>query len=207
VATLLAADRVLMTITGLLNSQRFMNTFSYVVSSVGSSIAQGDAFTAIRDKLCLAGGFMDKYKACIPSNVNALELWFQVIYPTRYIKYIRGDLSTGSLGSGAAWTSNLTQVITRRCDRAGRKFHSSLYLPLDSTNDAAEDGLLTGGQRTILNQFAALVDDEIVVTSPAVELTPSIFHKPLTVLPDPITDAYAQAESRVMRRRTVGRGI
>jgi hypothetical protein len=207
VAQLLAADRVLLTVTGLLNSQRFMNTFGYVVSSVGSSIQQSDAFDAIRAKLCVAGGFMDKYKACLPSNVNALELWFQVIYPTRYIKYIRGDLSTGSLGSGAAWTSNLTQVITRRTDRAGRKFHSSLYLPVDSSNDATEDGLLTGGQKTILNQFAALVDDDVVTTSPAIELTPSILHKPLTVLPDPITDAFAQPEVRVMRRRTVGRGI
>jgi len=206
VATLLAGDRVLITVVGHLHNQRIMMTFPYLCDEVGASIQQSDAFAALRDQLCVAGGFMDKLKAVLPNNFEDLALWFQVIAPVRYSKYTLSSTATGAFNDVNAQTPNLAAVVTRRADRAGRKYRGSVHIPLPTSADLFSGGVLDTGYKTLVQQFANKVDDAIHTATPLINLTPSLFHKPLSVDPTPIVEAFAQDTVRVMRRRTVGLG-
>lgn len=206
-ATLLAGDKVLLTVTGVLLDQRIMMTFPYLCTEIGSSVQQDDAFTAFRNKLCEANGFMDKLMSVVPQNLTAIEMWFQVLWPVRWNKFIKTSTAAGGRSDDVAVTPNLAQVITRRADRSGRKYRGSVHIPFAITSENAANGVIDAGQLTLLGAFAGKVATEIVTASPTIHFAPSLFHRPISADPDPVTEAFPQATVRVMRRRTVGLGI
>jgi len=202
------ADKVLYTINGTLNGQRTMSTFGLVVTQAVGQPDQAAAFLALRNKLCLAGEVMDKYLACMPNNWTAGEHWFQVVGPTRFVKYAFGNTATGPKSTYPANMPNVAGAIERRGVFADRKNISVLHLPSPTTNDWVDDGIFSIEAVTAYAALGNLIKGEISTPVPNVTYSFSILGTPLaTAFPVPIQLTSVGLTSRVMRRRTVGLGI
>lgn len=206
-ATLLVADKVLITFVGSLSSQTTMSTFTYGVSTVGGSIQQDDAFAALNVAICSANKLRDKFVACCPSNWTLEDIWYQVIGPTRYVKYNLSDAGVGPKSDYTANTPNVAAVIMRRGDIAARKGISTLHIPAPTDAEWITGGELTVEALTALGTLSVEMKNDITVAVPSFTITPIINNGPLAGDVTPITQTVAMSTVRTMRRRTVGRGI
>lgn len=206
-ATLLAGDKVLITFVGSLNGQTTMSTFTYGVASTVGSIQQDDAFLALRNAICSAGKLRDKFVACCPSNWSMVDIWIQVVGPTRYVKYDFGDTGAGPKSDYTANTSNVAAVILRRGDRASRKAISTLHVPAATDAEWITGGLLTVEALTSLGALATEILLPITTSTTVATYDPIINNGPLSGDITPITISSAKDQVRTMTRRTVGRGI
>lgn len=203
---LLATDVVLCTVKGRLSNQSVYNTFAWVVSSTGGPTVQQDAaFAALNVYLKDTDHLFEKFAECMPANYTPVENTYQVIAPTRYAMYELAGIS-GNSGYDAE-TPNIAAVIERRGDLATRKAVSTLHVPSPTATDWIEEGLFTIAALSSYQAVANLLPLDVVLTVPEVTFSPVIYNMGSIPNVTPITLSSVKDTIRVMRRRTVGRGI
>lgn len=200
-------DSVLMTINGVLAGQRTMNTFWWRVTAITGSPDETVAFPALWALLGSAG-FIDKYLACVPTNWTGAGVWMQSIYNLRQRKIVI-PFDDGGTGVSEANTANVQGSITRVGDIARRDAVGGIRIPIPTNALATTNGLLTVAQKGAMDEFAAELPIVRTTVTPAVTYTPMV-GAPEAANPAnwfKVVAAFAQPETRVIRRRTVGRGI
>jgi len=200
-------DSVLMTINGTLNGQRTMNTFWWRVTAVSGNPDEAVAFAALH-ALLGANNFFTKYLSCVPTNWEGSAVWYQSIFNLRQRKVVIAFNETGD-GVSEATTSNLQSSITRVGDLAARDAVGGIRIPMPTTALATVAGLVTVAHKGRLDEFAAELPIVRITAAPAVTYTPMV-GAPEAANPAnwfKVIQAFAQPETRTIRRRTVGRGI
>lgn len=205
--TILAADQVLITINGTLHGQRVMTTFGYVVESITGSNQDDVVFAALKTKLALANGLLDKYHACMPVEYVKGELWFQIIRPVRAVKRVLTNTAAGLSSGESAETANLAGTILRRGDLGNRRNISVVHLPSPTGANWIDNGQFTVQALTAYQELADQIILDQTTVAPAATFAPSILPSNPANLPVPISNANAQGTVRTQRRRTVGVGI
>jgi hypothetical protein len=195
-----------LTVRGTLLNQTFLSIFHYRVAT--QSTIQSVPLESLQFAQHMAtiapGSFIQSYADLIPSNATVLEVRAQEIFPLRWAPR---SVPLSLPGSGLGTTvSNLSAVITKRTDLAGRKFRGSVHVPLSPANVA--DGEVNAGYKALMVAFSAdLVSAQTVATGGGV-YQPAIYHRfdPNNPSTD-VVEGLPQDTARVMRRRTVGLGI
>lgn len=204
-------DIILHTLVGRLNNQTTMTTFLYEL--LGTTLPAPTIDTACSTfdaALEAAGNLHSKYRAAMPTNWTGIARWTQVISPTRYIKFVTADTRVGT-GLGIADSSNIAAVYERRAGLSGRPYVGTVHLPCPTVAASLDSGNLTNAQK-IVTQDVATQNSFDVITTGGQTWTPVLFRRPKLIPPTParitlIHDCFVQNTVRVMRRRTVGRGI
>lgn len=199
-------DSVLMTIVGRLNGQRTMNTFWWRVTAVAGDPDEAVAFQELHSLLLT--NFFDLYLACVPTNWEGYQVWYQSIFNVRQRKIVFPFDSEGT-GPGEANTANVQGSITRVGDLASRKAIGGIRIPIGTTALTTVNGYISPAQKTAMEEFAAAMVPTRTTAAPAVTYTPMVG------APDPLNPVnwfqvvatQVQETTRVLRRRTVGLGI
>lgn len=195
-----------MTINGRLCGQRTMNTFWWRVTALTGTVPEVTAFTALHAEL--NSEFLPKYLACVPENWTAEGIWYQAIFNLRQRKVVIPYSPIGTFADDA-FTANVQGSITRVGDIARRDAVGGVRIPIGTTSTSTEDGLLSAALKANFDTFATAMKSIQVTATPSVSYTPMVA-APLSTDPSKwyaIQDAFAQPTTRVIRRRTVGRGI
>lgn len=207
-ANLFVADRVLVTFHGLLFNQRLMSTFCYGLSTVTGSPTQAAGFDALHTKFTAGGGLVEKYLACIPAQYELTEVWYQIIAPNRYNKYVRtSGLGVGTLASNNLYTANSAAVILRRGDQGNRRNISTLHVPLGNTVGCMVNGMIGADMETPLTALAVEMLVLPATTGVVAGWAPVINNGPDGPDYTPIVSTQVMQTARTMSRRNVGRGI
>lgn len=204
-ATLAAADKVMLTFVGTLCGQRVLNTFPLVVTAITGAPTVADSFDALLAKITAINELKAKFLACCPSNYTLIYIWIQKVYPVRIRKLIYSGAGIGTWDS-AANTPNMAGVITRYGEIANRHGIGSLHVPISQGSDTVVDGYLTDDIKTPLSALSLKIEGFVSTAAPAVTYGHSLFPTPVSGLPVPVVDTAVQITARVMRRRTVGVG-
>jgi len=159
--------------------------------------------------------FKTSFLAACPNEYTLDNIFGQKVSPTRQVfRYVAaGDPGTGGAGNPA---QNANAVITKQTDRVSnhtkgvitnRGGVGELHIPGIPTAMAA-GGLITAPYSIILDFLAGDMLDN-VTTVGGFEAVPCLWHRKYQPQPssDDLIGATPKTEVRVMRRRTVGRGI
>jgi len=150
-----------------------------------------------------ANDVLDKYIACMPTNLS-IDFWrMQVIKPTRSVLVDEVVAGTGGYGD-VATTANTAGTITFRTDFAGRNQVSTVHVGPLPVN-AFDNGALNNLYRTALAGLGDVLDQGIdgALFIGGI-LAPIILHPDGTK--DNIFSHVVGTKVRTMRRRTVGYG-
>lgn len=206
--TVQAADIVELTMMGKFEGNDVMNKFHYACISV-SGAPQGSqaVFAALDTNLSGVAGLVNLVRLLAPSNYTLRFNRYQVIAPVRQVAYpIAKDV--GGLNTFTTLTGNIAVALTKRGDLAGRKNISTTHVIGTTAEDLIEAGKLTATAKTLAENIAAFMDNQVSITVGGVdyEFGPVIFHKNEPANPTPITSVIVQDTVRVMRRRTLNVG-
>jgi len=204
---LLNNDIVQMSWRGKCFNQRIIMVRNYLVLgdyNVATTIAQD--LDDITNQLAPAGAFdaTTAYLACLPPEYELQEIRSQRVKAVRSV--IRSSVFGGLPGTHASSATVPTDsgAITFRTDLAGRSQVSVVKIgPLPDAASVA--GNLTAAQ---LAKHSALATKLLTAFAPAGSgsvITPVVVGKALTN-PSALTSAVPEVTSRVITRRTVGRG-
>ena len=199
-----ANDVVLVTIEGKLDGQQTISTFYYKTRGVTAATPMFTALTDFITKLRGAGKLMEQYLVCVSEQMVDIQMYAQVVYPIRY-RYTDGGfpLVTGQYET-LSLPANVQASITRAAERAGRKYVGHLSLP-GIPIEAVENSEITADYLLKMDTLAEKVLQTIVLAD-GTEMVPCLFNKVNDPVWVPITFAFPQTTSRVIRRRTVGLG-
>lgn len=205
-AALDLGDSVLVTVNGRLNEQRTMNTFWFRVTAIADAPDESIAFAALFLQLVGAGGLLEDYLACVPTNWAAEAVWFQSITPVRQRKV---SFPWDAIGGGpsSALTSNVQASITRVGDAARRDAIGGIRIPIGTGVGSITNGRLMAGQKTVLQDLADSMTQIVTTIGPNVEYTPIVGKPNNAGNYWNVVDTTVQETARVLRRRTVGLGI
>ncbi len=132
-------DKVLVTLKGTFVGQTTMTTFPLVVTSMSGATTISIAANALYTKFVAANQLIQRYLGCMSDQYTLDEMWFQVLWPTRYRKVVIPSGLPGTI-DGLVGTANVAAVISRFGDAANRHNMGSIHLPIP-TNDQT----ITGG--------------------------------------------------------------
>jgi len=196
------SDKLLVTADMRLFGQRLLNTWCYYVANQSNSTTSwstviGELFTIHTAALGLIQNLVD----VLPGNCQIQTVNYQVIHPTRYAVDKRTFVQAGDLAD--ATIPNCAAVITRRGDLGSRDNVSALHVPLGADALNVSSGLLETDYLTAIGNLVASCSAGVTTTTGTQVLRPIIFHRSAPTVITPITDAFVQDTSRVMRRRTV----
>jgi hypothetical protein len=207
-ANIQAGDRVMVTFHSLLFSQEILSTFCYGLSAITGTNSQSSAFDRLHAALTAAGNLADKYRAVCAPQLNLTEIWYQVISPSRYAKYVRtSGLGVGTLGDGEYKTANMAAVILRRGDFGNRHNVSTLHVPIGQTSGEVASGQIGADIEGPLNALATQVKAAVTTTTVVASWDPVINNGPNAPDYIPITDTQVKTVVRTMRRRNIGKGV
>lgn len=198
-------DRFLITNVGTLCGQRIMNTWWYTLSVMIGSPNIGSVMDQLETAFIAGAGVDAKFAGCCPDNYALDETWIQPVDPIRYVKKVYARGINGSWGENSN-TANVAGVVTRRSVKATRKGVSSLHVPIAAEPSAMANGLVSNALKTKLSSLALQMEADITTLAGHV-FTPIVRSGPLPLEAEPIGSCFAQAQVRIMRRRTVGLGI
>jgi len=198
-------DKILVTFVGELLGQRIMNTFWYQVSAITGTPNTATFGSALITQIKTAGGLMDSYLDCIAQNQSLDQIWAQFIEPTRVVKSINLPAEAGTWPVDAD-TANISGVVTRRGDLAGRKNIGSVHVPVSTDPTAIIAGSLSAALKAKFDAFATDVGS-VQTLAGIGSCNPIIRNGPLTTDVTVITSTVAQTTVRTMRRRTLSVGI
>lgn len=199
-------DSILVTVNGTLLGQRTMNTFWYRVHEITGDPQETIAFQALFAEMSSPGKLLANYLKCVPTNWKGYQVWFQAIKPLRQRKVAFPWVIDGE-GVGSALTANVQGSITRLGDTAAREAVGGIRIPIGTGTQFLTDGKLT------IDQLAAMADLAGEMSVDYATGVPAVTYRPMVGKPDNagnywrVVDTLVQPEARVMRRRTVGRGI
>lgn len=199
-------DRVLVTFRGTLCDQRTMSTFLYRITNVTGAPLYNELMDALHSSFSGAGQLITTFRACMPSNWFWTDVWYQIISPTRQRKYAKSMTGAGT-ASSIATTANLQASITRVGELSGRRYIGGIRMPLGTEDFVVDQGFIQAGQLAALNALCAAMKLFIITSGSVATFRPQVgVPKPPATSLD-LEDAFPQATSRVIRRRTVGLGI
>jgi len=189
---------------GILAEQQVMTVMTYRLE--GSVFEDGNAvMNEVNTIITAGGGLWELWRSCLSEDVHSLIRFMQWIHPVRYAyrTFIPDPAEEGLIASPSL-PPNDSQAVTRRAFTTGRSTISTLKLPELPIN-VVNEGFIGAVQLAALNEFAAQSIAQITLTSGN-----SLYAVPLSRT-DPATAPhlelyYAHNTSRVMHRRTVGRG-
>lgn len=185
--------------------QDIMTVLHYRLSSTSPLGDGAAALVAILDQVAGAGQLKDKWLDCVASAVTNTKVVAQWITPERYgFRETQTLPATGQL-VGNPMPVNAAAAITRRAEGAGRLNVATIHMP-GLTKDAVVNGLITDAQQALYMTFGSATLDNIILLTPALTLTPVIFHRASPPLSPRPLNVSIQPTARVMRRRTVGLG-
>lgn len=207
-------DIWMFTVVGSVFNQKTMNTFHYRVEDITSPLDEGiladliaeDFMPAVPDSDTPGWALVD----CIPPQWSCQELWVQKLSPTRYRRnsYIR---TAAGAYEGETTVPNVAAVITRQGPLAAREQISNLHVgPIDVSGSFADNGVLTTDGTTKLALLAGSLEEDFPSGGGGTySLRPVIYHAKLAPPGNfhYLDATVVQTTTRVMRRRTVGRGI
>lgn len=197
------------TLVGTSFNQRIMLTHFYRIES--QTAPQNEL--VVSDELVdviKAGGTADletDYAACLHSGYACQEIWAQKIFPTRYRRSTEVGTEVGSAGDME--TANVAGSITLHSELSGRDEVANKHIgPLVVSATLVNDGQLLPAYKGLLETFANIMTNDIVLATGAVNLQPVIYHR-ANVVPkfSDIVGYIVHDTVRVNRRRTVGLGI
>lgn len=178
--------------------------YRYIVSQSNPSFVDFiDTF--VHPRLTLPGGIIPTMRG-VYSNVCAIdEIWYQLISPTRYVKYTKEINLLGQVNS-PAMPPNVAVTFTKSTELAKRYGIGSFHLGClpENINDSGNVDQFT--YATPLNAIAAAILAPITAGG-------TIYAVPVLYSPKPpfrtteVQTVRYQRTMRVMRRRTVGVGI
>lgn len=203
-----AGDTMRLTLLGTCFSQRIFLDLSYRCT-VGNA---GVSTQAVLDETltqAIAGGANDvvvRYLACLPPQYTLNELRAQIIKPTR--SAFRSLLPVGSVGTNAnaATVACDSAALVRRTALSGRTQVSTLKIgPVPDGGSAA--GLLTVPYTNTLGLYGPDTIKTLLLPVTTVQWVSTILDSAGLASSRDLVNFVIKPESRVMRRRVVGRGI
>lgn len=202
-------DIVLMGYRSTCFGQRILFNLTYRVDEITAGPIDTTEFSLAAAQSLVDGGasaVWEEYQNVISSNVTVNWSFAQIVKAERYR---RQTAIIGTPGAGTATTTaNVNAVMTRFSERSGRDQVSNNHPgPIPTT--ASVSGILTDVFKAEVGDLAAICCTPITLAGIGVVIVPTIWHSRApgpTVLWDDIVDGYAQDQTRVMTRRTVGRG-
>lgn len=192
------------TFEGRLFGQQTLTVMNYILRDTATL----DGPTLLEEAIVwvnVAGaGLYDKYIACLSEDVQLIQQHYQWIDPVRYAFVT--NLPATNQGSivNTAKTANISQVVTRRTERAGRNQISNLHLPGVPTEEV-NAGLISDGHLTTLQAFGTRSVLPMDLGG-FITMYPCPFRRSAPAEAPTLTTSYPQAQARDMRRRTVGWG-
>lgn len=197
---------------GLVNAQQTLNVLHYRVQNPSALASGGPEETALFAALTIgATSITTKYLACISPDFTLQSMDVQRIGPPRWIN-VRNGIALPGTFAGACDAQNVSGVITKYTETAGRSKIGSVHIPGLSKTSYLLGGL-TAGLKAVMTTFAAAL---LNLQSPALgggTYQPVIFHRgdphhvpPIPNSTDEFLSASVQDTLRVMRRRTIGVG-
>lgn len=206
-AKMYVGDRIDVIFNGSMLGQRCMSKFCYGVEEMTGNPEQKAAFEALHLDFLIDGHLIQKFLKCTPPDYVMFDVWYQVIAPARWALYRKPALGLIGSFAGAAYTSNIAGVITRRGDLGNRKNVSSLHVPIGTSAQEIGDGYIGQGLSAALQNLAVEIVKPINTTGAVMKLYPVINNGDAANAYTTIIDAFVQPEARTMRRRTVNKGI
>jgi len=203
-----AADIFQVKFEGSFGNDDVQNVFYYAVTSVSGAAQSSQAsFTALDAVLKAPAGLANLMLLLSPTQYSLDNIRYQVIKPVRQVAYpIQAGLN--GLNTFDTLAGNVAFCLTKRGDRAGRKYISTTHV-IGTTDPAImAAGSLTGAAITLAENIASFMKNTISFTAGGIDyvVAPVIYHPSDPLNPTPITSVLVQSTTRVMRRRTVGLG-
>jgi len=202
-------DILLVTIGGQCFNQRILFTQTYRVETAPSTPTSGLNYAAAAiAKLRLTGthDLVGPYLNCMCEDYTANFIRAQIIKPVRS-RFSQLNF-TAPGGSGTAITSNLAATVTLNTLLSGRDQTATKHVGPIATEDSVA-GLVTN---SLLSNLDLLGDTLIAAVTAVVtgsDLVPCIWHSTIpgpTIFSTDVNSYTLGTTTRVMRRRTVGRG-
>lgn len=203
-----AGDTMRLTFVGLCFAQRIFLDLSYRCTVGAPAVSTADVLDETITQV-IAGGANDiktNYLACLPASYSVAEIRAQVIKPTR--SAFRSTFPVGMVGTNInpATVACDSASIVRRTALAGRNQVSTLKIgPVP--DGASASGLLTAGYRLLCQTFALDTIKPLLLPVSTVQWLPTILDRLGNASSRDLISMFVEPESRVMRRRVVGRGI
>lgn len=192
------------TFEGRHQQQQTMSLFHYRVSGTTGVTDGEELIRNFITELRGADELFAIYSTILSTELRDLNVYGQLVYPVRYRYTSDGAPDVTGDTPGGAFPPNVQAAITRAAEKAGRKYISHLSLPALPL-DSITDGKITNVFKANMEALCEVIP-KVYVMPGGVEFTPVIWHRTSTPNDDPITFAFPQDTSRVMRRRTVGLG-
>jgi len=200
-------DVALVVTKGKMNGQACWNTFHYRLDTLTAPITVNTALSNLHAALDGDNQLFDRLCAASPDNFVIEEVDYQVISPARYMKQtLVATHAVGEVGSDAI-TSNLMASITRRGEEATRNNVGGIRVAAPTTALEAASGEWAVGYKALLSNLADELLQAAVAAGGAQIWGPGLFGPWQNPVFRPIVATAVSEEVRVMRRRTVGRGI
>lgn len=203
------SDTVLVQFIGSCFNQRIMLDLTYRCT-VGSPLPTPVLLNELANDVAPGGPAANdigtSYLACLPPQYNLLEIKTQVLRAVRSAYVSVGTPGTVGTNANPATVACDSAAITRRTLLAGRNQVSTLKVG-PCPDGASVAGLLTAAYSGLLSAFAARTLITQVMGVSTAQYVPTILDNTGAASGRDLISFFVQPESRVMRRRVVGRGI
>lgn len=192
-----------------LYGQRLMNTFHYVCIV---DPTPANAANLLINGLQVVGGMQAVLREALPQDLTFLKWTAQQIYPTRRRYAVRLVNLPGQWETDST-TANVAASVTTYSDLAGRGQVGRIQVPISPDATATIAGQLTPAMTVAMTDIANHLAMSINGGEGGNIFSPVIFHRQKKDQPNvppsysSIFGAFPQNTTRVMTRRTVGRGI
>jgi len=185
--------------------QQVMNVMTYVYQNEAIEEDGPLLIDEIDGIVTGGGGLWQNWLACLSEDVTDCVRFYQWIHPIRYAYVAKGTAipEAGQVAS-PAMPPNISQVVTRQTNFAGREEVSTLKLP-GVPSDRVVGGFLTAPAVFALGEFGVSSCNEINLGSGG-KMVPIPWNRTSPGSANQLRTAYAHNTVRTMHRRTVGLG-
>lgn len=203
-----AGDSVRLTFRGLCFGQRILYDLTYRCTVGNIVLTTNQVLDELNSQVTLAGAnnLEVNYLAALPPQYTLESVRSQVVWPVR--SNSRDLLTPATVGTNvnAATVACDSAALTRRTVLGGRNQISVLKLgPVPDGGSAA--GLLTVAYKALCGSVASDSLKTLLLPVSTCQFVPTILTRTGQNNLRDVTTFFVGPESRVMRRRVVGRGI
>lgn len=203
-----AGDSVRIQIMGFCFLQRIIVDLTYRCTVGNIVLTTAQVLDELNLQIVAAGAnnLTTNYLKCLPPQYTQEKVRSQVVWPLR--STFRENFTAGAVGTNvnAATVACDSAAITRRTQLGGRNQISVLKLgPVPDGGSAA--GLLTVAYTALAGGFGSDTLKTLLLPVSTCQFVPTILTKTGVNNTRDLTGFAVGLESRVMRRRVVGRGV
>lgn len=189
---------------GRLNGQRIISTLDYRLEVIPAPTVVTAVYTFMNGLHVVPTALKDKYLQCTPTNYLLDEITYQCINPVRIVSQAFPVNQFGL--AGQADTSNVSQSIEKRGEKAKRFAVGGMRPPVGTQPSNFAAGVLSNGQKIVLQALADELTNQLGDGATTLTLRPIVFNRSFIPNYTYIIKCLAKDTVRVMRRRTVGIG-